>query len=457
MYWLYSLLLVIWGILLLPAFLYKAWRRDKDFSGVSERLGRLPGSLRFDGRSTVWFHACSVGEALSLQPLVRELDRRFPETRCVFSTVTRTGRAVAAERFSRYGEGNIFYFPVDLACVIRRVLNRIRPCMIIVVDTEIWPNLLHHARLRDIPVALVNGRISDASFPRYRRGRFFLKKVLAQYRVLMMQSENDAARIAAMGAPDGKIAVTGNMKFDGEALEGNTGSIPSDDLDRKLGLGDAGAPLIVAGSTHPDEEAVLFEALKSIRRTPRLERTRLLVAPRHPERFDAVARLAERSGFGVARRSESGAADPDTQVILLDTLGELAAAYRHATIAFVGGSLVPRGGHSVMEPALCSKPIVVGPYMENFSTVLPEFLSSGGIRQVATGGEDRTDQIRRLTETFLELLRNPEECRSMGASAQSVLDRNRGAVRRTVERIEPILKEAGCRMKDEKTDSHGPV
>ncbi|MBN2243458.1 MAG: 3-deoxy-D-manno-octulosonic acid transferase [Acidobacteria bacterium] len=444
MYLLYSLMLVAWGVLLLPAFLYKAWRRDKGFTGVPERLGRLPDSLRSDGRRTFWLHACSVGETLSLQPLVRELARQFPETRLVFSSITPTGRSVARERFSRYGNGNTFYFPVDLACIVGRVLDHIRPCIVIAVDTEIWPNLLHQACRRRIPVVLVNGRISDASYPGYRRGRFFLKKVLPQYRSLLMQSEQDAARMEALGAPREKTVVTGNMKFDAETIGEETGEVPAGDLKRYLGPADAGAPLIVAGSTHPGEEAVLFEVLLSLRRNADLQRTRLLVAPRHPERFDAVARLAVQNGLRVKRRSEdAGRNRDDAEVLLLDTMGELAAAYRYATAVFVGGTLTRHGGHSIMEPALCCKAIVVGPYMENFRAVLPEFFSNGAIRQVRAGEGDRESQIRQLSETFLELLRDPGKRDAMGAAARRAADRSRGAVRKTAAMIAAIIKEDG--------------
>lgn len=442
MYLLYSLLLVTWGMLLLPAFLIKAWRRNKGFSGFKQRLGRLPETLQFDGRETLWFHACSVGETLSLQPLVQTLHRHFPEMRFVFSTITQTGQAIAIERFARYGKGNTFYFPVDLVSIVKGVLDRIRPAMLIVVDTEIWPNLLHQAKRRNIPVVLVNGRISKASFRYYRLGRPFFKKVFPLYRALLMQSKDDAARISGMGAPSEKIAVTGNIKFDGDAFEGTSGMDMAFDLGKGLGLNDTDDLLIVAGSTHPDEEAVLFEVLKSIRLTPGLERTRLLAAPRHPERFDEVAQLAARNGFTVKRRSDNSDTERDAEVLLLDTMGELAAVYHYATIVFVGGTLIGHGGHSILEPALCSKPIVVGPSMENFRTILIEFLSHGGIMQIPADANDREGQVRQLKEAFLQLLQNPAKRNAMGIAARSVLDRNRGAVRRTVETIESIIEEA---------------
>ena len=304
MYLLYSILLVIWGILLIPVFLYKAWRHKKSLPGLSQRLGQLPDSLRFDGRATIWFHSCSVGETLSLQPLVHNLHRRFPDARFVFSTITKTGQEVAIQRFAAYGEGNTFYFPIDLASVVRRVLDWIQPAMIVIIDTEIWPNTLNQARRRGIPVILANGRISASSFRYYRLARPVLRRVFQNYRALMMQSDEDAARIAQMGAPAAKIAVTGNIKIDRELVDGNSDEALFRSLDEAFGFSELNAPLIVAGSTHAGEEQILLDVLRRIRRISGLEQTRLLLAPRHPERFDAVARLAEQSGFRIRRRTD---------------------------------------------------------------------------------------------------------------------------------------------------------
>ncbi len=441
MYLLYSFLLAVWSILLLPLFVVRAWRRSSGLEGFAERLGCLPEGLRSDGRATVWFHSCSVGETLSLQPLVKALHGRFPGARFVFSTTTPTGHAVAAERFAEYGRRNTFFFPVDLGFVVGRVLDRIRPAMVVIVDTEIWPNLLRLADRRGIPVVLVNGRISRASFRYYRRLRPFLKHVLRHYRALMMQSPEDAARIRAMGAPDATTTTTGNIKFDGDIVEGGENAALARALESLLGPPEAEAPLIVAGSTHPNEEQALLEALGHLRNTPGLERTRLLLAPRHPERFEAVAQLIDRRGFAFGRRSQAVAA-PGAPVILLDTIGELAAAYRFATVVFVGGTLVRHGGHSIMEPALYSKAIVVGPSMENFQPALREFLAHGGIRQVTAGCEDRGRQMDQLQEAFRFLLGNPAKREAMGRAAYSVLDRNRGAVSRTALGVAAILEES---------------
>ena len=187
MYLLYSLLLVIWGLLLLPFFLYRSWRRKKHLDGFAQRFGNLPAALRPDGRPTIWFHACSVGETLSLEPLVEEMHRRFPEIRLLFSTITPTGQAVARQRFEKYGRGNTFYFPVDLGSIAAKVLDWIRPAILVIIDTEIWPNVLHQSSVRGIPVVLANGRISAASFSCYRRARPLLKKVFQNYTVLMMK------------------------------------------------------------------------------------------------------------------------------------------------------------------------------------------------------------------------------------------------------------------------------
>jgi 3-deoxy-D-manno-octulosonic-acid transferase len=441
MYLLYSLLLVFWGFLLLPIFLYKAWRYHKYLPGMSQRFGRLPDTVRFDGRPTIWFHACSVGETLSLQPLVQMLKVGVPNGRFVFSTITKTGQQIAIQRFSEYGIGNTFYFPIDLASITQRVLDWIQPAMLIIVDTEIWPNILNQARRRHIPVMLVNGRISAASFRYYRWARPVLRRVFQNYRMLLMQSEADARRIAQIGAPPEKIIVTGNIKFDLNLISKDSSEALVAELKESLGLGEVPAPLIVAGSTHPDEEQVLLDVLQRIRNTPSLEKTRLLLAPRHPERFETVAQLVVRSGFSLRRRTDGSKNEKNSDVLLLDSVGELATVYSFATIAFVGGTLVPRGGHSIMEPALYSKAIVVGPSMENFRHIFGEFQTNGGVRQISAGEEEHSRQVQQLLDVFLQLLQNAEERKALGDAAFSILKKNRGATQRTGEQIAEIFRE----------------
>ena len=502
MYFFYSLLLIVWGLLLLPVFLYKAWRRGKRLPGMKQRFGRLPEHLKSDGRAVFWFHSCSVGETLSLQPLVRTLRLRFPETRFVFSTITPTGQEIAVRNF---GAENVFYFPMDFSFVVRRVLRWIRPSAIIIVDTEIWPNLLNQARRRGIPAVLVNGRISPSSFRWYRRTRLIWRGVFRNYAALMMQSEEDAQRISEIGAPKDKISVPGNLKFDQEFISNDSAESLSRDLAenfiltwergrprrrfcpvhgatspqssvkqltgsddsrppvRRLaenfiqnslsGQADvppermespyASYPLIVAGSTHPGEEKILLNVLRELRRSPGLEQTRLLLAPRHPERFNEVADLAADAGFSVRRRSQNlnpeSATDQDAQVLLLDTLGELAAIYRFADIVFVGGTLIRHGGHSILEPAAFARAIVIGPSMENFRAVRDEFVRRTAVRQIQAGEDDHAAQERQLLEVFRDLLRNAEAREALGNAALSVLEKNRGAARKISDRIAEIV------------------
>jgi 3-deoxy-D-manno-octulosonic-acid transferase len=442
MYLLYSILLVVWGILLIPAFLYKAWRRGTGLPGMSQRMGHLPDSLRFDGRPTIWFHSCSVGETLSLQPLVQVLHRRFAGARFIFSTITQTGQQIAVQRFAAYGEGNTFYFPIDFASVARRVLDWIRPAAIIIIDTEIWPNMLHQAHVRGIPVMLVNGRISAASFRYYRRARPLLRRVFQNYRALLMQSDEDASRIAQIGAPLDKVFVTGNIKIDSDLRDTGSEAIFRS-LDEAFGFSKLDAPLIVAGSTHAGEEQTLIEALRQIRQKPGLEQTRLLLAPRHTERSAEVIRLAERSGFKV--RLRTGCPGAGSEVFILDTIGELAAVYRFATIAFVGGSLIRHGGHSIMEPALYAKPIVIGPSIENFRQIVDEFLAHGGVRQISATHEDPERQVQQLLDVFLQLLQNAKEREDLGRAAFSILEKNRGTTQRTGDMIAAVFEKVSGR------------
>ena len=445
MYFVYSFLMVICGAFLIPVLCLRAWRHRRSPEGLRERLGRLPDSLRSDGRPTIWFHSCSVGETLSVQPLAHALHRRFPEIRFVFSTITLTGQAIARQRFAKYGEGNTFYFPIDLASIANGVIDWIRPVMLVIADTEIWANVTRQMCRRGMPVVLVNGRISAASFRYYRWLRPVLGPVFQSYSILMMKSEEDAERIRRMGAPADRVLVTGNIKYDRDLVEKEIAEAQAHALQEALGLHSGAGPLIVAGSTHPGEEQTLLEVLRRIRGTPGLGKTRLLVAPRHPERFDSVTALVERAGFGVRRRSNNAGPVQDAEVLILDTLGELATAYRFATVVFVGGTLAHHGGQSIIEPALYAKPIVIGPSMENIPQIIDEFRSRRSIRQITAREEDGNSQVRQLTETFVRLLRDPAACEALGKAAYSVFEGNRGAARLTFERMAALYEEVRAR------------
>ena len=304
-------------------------------------------------------------------------------------------------------------------------------------------DLVHQAHGRGIPVVLANGRISASSFPYYRCARPVLARVLRQYSLLMMQSGEDARRITAIGAPSEKMIVTGNIKFDKVLVEKTADSKGGSSLEAAFLKDCSGFPLIVAGSTHPGEEQILLDVLRRVRRIPELANARLLLAPRHPERFNEAAELVSHNGFSIRRRTDTAGGRGPADILLLDTLGELAEAYRFATVAFVGGTLIPRGGHSIMEPALYAKAIVTGPSMENFRGIVEEFRRQHGIRQISTGPEDRDLQVEELSQLFIELLQNAHTRDTLGKNALSILENNRGAAQLTADRIALIFEGSG--------------
>ncbi len=423
MYVLYTLGLVLTAVALSPYFIYQAVRHNKYVSTLRQRLGHV-GHMKSSGAATVWVHAVSVGETLAVYPLLRLLHDRAPGVQIVVSTVTETGHAVARRRFGEWAR--VIYFPFDFGFSVRRCLEAIAPSLILVVETEIWPTFLRLCRQRGIPVILINGRISDRSFAGYRAVRPFMERVLDHFTLLLMQSARDAERILALGADPERVVITGNLKYDLE--------IPN--VDQKISeLNDlldlAGQPLIVAGSTAPSEERWLLQAFTLLTQKPGTENVRLLLAPRHPERFEEVAALIERMGFDLIRRSEAKRerAARSSRIILLDTLGELAAVYAMADVVFVGGSLVPVGGHNILEPARFGKPIVVGPHTSNFQAIIDEFKAEHALIQLPQSPQNAYEQ--QLAEVFEHLLKDVHRREEMGRRARHLLDRNRGATERT--------------------------
>ncbi|MFN3476048.1 MAG: 3-deoxy-D-manno-octulosonic acid transferase [Candidatus Methylomirabilales bacterium] len=432
MYLLYRIGLLTWVLFNLPSFVSRILGHKESLDSLRQRLGFLPRELQGDGRRTIWLHGCSVGEVLAAQPLAFHLRRRFPEARVVVSTTTLTGQALARERFAEYD--GVFYFPFDWPSAVRRALDHVKPKLVVLLETEIGPNLLRECRSRRIPVIMVSGRISQRSFRRYRLVKGFLRRVLEGYSLLIMKADEDAERIRALGAPASKVVVGGSLKYDRDVVEkGRLDSIAKD-LDRLLCLSQ-GPPLVVAGSTHDGEESIVLGALRQIRRHPDLRQVRLLLAPRHPERFDEVAGMVERSGFTVVRRSATLPLKADgADVILLDTIGELAAAYRFARVVFVGGTLVPKGGQSILEPALYAKPIVIGPHMENFAGIIEDFKRENAVVQLSAGLESE------LARALVDLLREEGKGREVGKRAQAILEKNRGAALRTVDYVAALFE-----------------
>ena len=423
MHVLYTLVLAIGFLFGLPFYLWKGRASGKYLRTFRERMGRLPVYLNLDGDRSIWIHAVSVGEVLAARPLVPALRERFPGHRVFLSTTTVTGNEVAKK--SVRGLDGLFFAPFDFPHAVRRALEVVNPSLLLLVETELWPNLIHEANRRGTRVALVNGRISPRSFPRYKRVRRFLATVLAEIDLFLMQGEAHAERIREMAAPPERVQVTGNLKFD--AVE--TGR-PPERLVRLMNAGGPPRPLWVAGSTVNGEEELVLSAFHRVRE--RVPQARLLVAPRHPERFAAVPGLIEAAGFRCLRRSAlDPAAWTDGEVLLLDTLGELAQLYALASVVFVGGSLVPSGGHNILEPAVAGKAVLVGPHMENFQEIADAFRSESAMVQVASAEE--------LGREVGALMLDEPRRLGLGERARGLVGRNRGAVNRTADALAPLL------------------
>ena len=378
-------------------------------------MGRLAPAPASGGRPSVWVHAVSVGEALTARPLVRALKARFPDWPLYLSTTTVTGAAVA-ERDSGGADG-LLYAPFDWPIPVRRVLDALEPRLLVLVETELWPNLIHEARRRGTRVAVVNGRLSPRSFGRYRRIRRWLARVLSEVDLFLMQGEPHAARVRALGAPEERVRVTGNLKYD--ALDDPR---PPETLAALIPGASDESPLWIAGSTVAGEEPLVLDAFRRVR--ARVPGARLLLVPRHPERFAEAAALAEQAGFRTQRRSALQAAWTGGDVLVLDTLGELPRLYPLASVVFVGGSLVPAGGHNVLEAAVASRPVIVGPHMENFQEIADELREDGALVTVSSPEE--------LAREVAALLEDPARRAELGRRGRAVVDRNRGALERTV-------------------------
>jgi 3-deoxy-D-manno-octulosonic-acid transferase len=434
----YSFLLAVAFIALLPYFLYQALFNRKYLGNFRQRLGLLPDDLNAEPgeglRPAIWVHAVSVGEALTANSLLAALRARFPGRRLFLSTTTATGQAVARSRVT--GADGVFYFPFDWKFSARRALNAIDPAVVVLMESELWLNFLGECRERRIPVIVANGRISDRSFARSRRFGVFARRLYRDVTRFVMQSRADAERAVAMGAAPDRVIVGGNLKYDvGNVGGGEKCAETARLLDETFAL--SSAPLIIAGSTTEGEEEIVLAAFERARKEKAFERARLLLAPRHPERFDLVARLLADAGLRSARRSACEGDCKAADVILLDTVGELAALYRLADVVFVGGSLVPKGGHNILEPALYARPIIVGPHMENFREITGEFLRRDALLQLR--GADSRALTRELEAAFMTLLGQKEYADTLGANARRAIDENRGATARTVDIISEYL------------------
>ena len=428
----YNLALLMVLVAGAPWWLFRMATTHKYREGLMERLGFVPSRIckQIAGlgskRPLIWIHAVSVGEVLAVSRLVKNLNADLPNFFIVISTTTRTGQALARERF---GAERVFYCPLDLPWAVRAYLNALQPRLLILAETEFWPNLLSGCFRCKIPVAVVNARISDRSWPRYRRLRRLWRPFLSRLSRVLAQTQTDAERLKVLGCLPERVSISGNLKFDVRAAE-------QAEATRLLKALAGSLRLIVAGSTLDGEEAALLEAWpRLLQADPQLA---MILAPRHPERFTSVAALLQKSAFLWIKRSDWSSTpessikplNPGT-IVLLDTIGELASVYSLASVAFVGGSLVPAGGHNPLEPAQFGVPIVMGPHFDNFRAITSDLLAHQAVRIAA----DKND----MPATLIDLLEDRPAVAAMGKRAQKVFEQQAGATARSVEALTELL------------------
>jgi 3-deoxy-D-manno-octulosonic-acid transferase len=422
MYLLYSALLATGLILSLPYWIYQMVRYGKYRAGFNQRLGAVPPGITTRTQPTIWFHAVSVGEVLAISGLVEHLRLRWPDHRVVVSTTTDTGQNLAR---SRFGKENVFYFPIDLGFAIEPYLQALKPELIIIAETEFWPNFLQLAKRSGARIAVVNARISDRSLPGYKRLRWGLPKVISNVDLFLAQTWEDRKRLIEIGAPEARVEVTGNLKFDISPSPEPAVLASLRENFQKSGA----TPILVCGSTvDEEEERMLLQAFQNIQAS--YPHAVMILAPRHPERFSVVAALLESLGVRFWRRSLWNGEPISGGVILLDTIGELAAIYGLADIAFVGGSLVPKGGHNIIEPARHGVAIVVGNHYNNFRDIIWLFQMQDAVRIVGPA---------ELPLVLMDLISNQAERKALGARAAEVLRSQAGATEKTFSALEKLL------------------
>jgi 3-deoxy-D-manno-octulosonic-acid transferase len=408
---LYNILSAVSLLIYLPALLLKKISDEKR-RFLSERLG-----LSEYSKTDIWIHSVSVGETIACLPFLKALNREFPGKKILLSTTTYTGQQIAREKFPE--ADRIMYMPWDTGICVDRAVNTLRPELFITIETEIWPVLFHNLKKAGSRIILLNGRLSSKSFKGYDLSRFFMKKVLSYADFLYMQTKGDSERIIAIGAQKEKVSIMGNFKFD----------IEFDKKDPLEWVDKIQSHIFLAGSTHRGEDEIILEAYERIRTQNNLK---LIIAPRHPERFSEVEKLLKEKGMNYIRRSEiQNTVEAD--VILLDTIGELSKLFSNAAITFIGGSLLPYGGHNILEPAYWSNPILFGPHMENFP-IAGEFLKKSAAIEVKDAGE--------IAEAVAELMQRPERAKLMGENARAILDENKGAVNKALKLVRGYLGSA---------------
>jgi 3-deoxy-D-manno-octulosonic-acid transferase len=421
MYLLYNALLFLGILLSLPYWLLQMGRHGKYHAGFAERLGRVPPRIARCSQPVVWIHAVSVGEVQAISGVAAEMAVRFPQYRVVISTTTDTGQKLARKRF---GEENVFYFPLDFTFAIHPYLEKLRPELVVIAETELWPNFLRLAAASGARMAVVNARISDRSCAGYKRVRRWLAPVLQNVDLFLAQTDEDRRRLIDIGAPAGRVEVTGNLKFDlsPPSPPAIVGSLRS-------AFEQAGAdPILVCGSTVEDEEPLLLRAFENVLAS--YPRAAMILAPRHPERFGEVIGLLQKIGMRFWRRSLWSGQPIAGGVFLVDSIGELAPLYSLGDVAFVGGSLVPHGGHNIIEPAQYAVPIVVGTHTENFRDIVGAFRARNALKVVGPA---------ELPLAFMQLISNEEDRLAQGLRGAETLRSQAGATERTLAALERLL------------------
>ncbi len=429
MYLIYSFLVTLGVLLTAP---YYVWKRRDELAGKrwQERFGLLPESFQQAERGAIWIHAVSVGETLAVVRLARELQQVFSDRKIFLSSVTPAGRSAGESRLPSVA--GRFYLPMDWRGAVGAALKRIQPSLLVIVETELWPNLLRASHEFGARIILVNARLSTHSFRRYRLVRPFMRRVLEHVDVICAQTEADAERFRHLGAAPERLLLSGNLKFDAEPPR--VGAFPSL-LEKAVTITGRG-PIMIAASTMPGEEPMVLEAWSKVR--AQYPKALLILAPRHPARFDEVAQILTNSGCSYTRRTHLASQEAEVssrvaapEVLLLDTIGELAGIFELADVVFVGGSLVPTGGHNILEAAYWAKPVVFGPHMENFEDIARLFLEADACLQVQDAEE--------LAESVLKLFGDRAAGQRLGKRAQQVLERQRGATARVLEEIQRLL------------------
>ena len=406
--------------LISPFLLYRFVTSEKHRAGLRQRLGNLPEWP--DRGPRIWIHGVSVGEVLAAKSLVTVLERELPAHEIVISTTTKTGQEVARQHYAGH---RVFYYPLDFSWSTRRVLERVRPRAVILMELEIWPNFLLSTSATEVPVLLVNGRISEQSFLRYGILQRVIPEPMDRIVLYCVQTRTYEERFLRLGVPADHVKVTGTMKFDNIATNG--GEELRREVLSELGVRE-GERVLMAGSTHPGEEEALFDVFRALQ--ARAPEFRFVVVPRHPERIPEVEAMLKRKGARVIRKTRLAGEDPSGAVLLVDTMGELARIYAAADIVFVGGSLVPHGGQNMMEPAGLGRPVVFGPHIQNFRESVDILLDGRAAVMVNGPGE--------IEEAVIRLAEDPVAAARMGARARQVVIDNQGASERIMELIRPF-------------------